>query len=261
MDEFTNGLGDAFSSMATFLPKLVGFLLILIIGYFVAKAVAKVLDKVLERVGFDRAVERGGVGKALAKSQYDASGILGKIVFYALFLFVLQLAFGVFGPNPISTLIASVIAYLPKLFVAIVIVVIGAAIAAAVKEIVEASLGGLSYGRTLAFVASAAILVITAFAALNQLEIAPEIVNGLFYAILVIVAGSAVVAIGGGGISTMQEYWQRAAQRTEQESSNVKEEAAGSKERIQERAQERKDQATGGNDSTETGQATGSRVS
>ncbi len=248
MDEFTGGLGDAFSSVATFLPKLVGFLLILVIGYFVAKAVAKVLDKVLERIGFDRAVERGGVGKALAKSQYDASGILGRIVFYALFLFVLQLAFGVFGPNPISTLIASVIAYLPKLFVAIVIVVIGAAIAAAVKEIIEASLGGLSYGRTLAIVASAAILVITAFAALNQLEIAPEIVNGLFYAILAIVAGSAVVAVGGGGISTMQEYWQRAAHRTEQESSNVKEEAAGSQERIQERAQEGKTQAQSAGD-------------
>ena len=242
MDEFTDGLGDAFSSIATFLPKVAGFLLILVIGYFVAKAVAKVLDRVLERVGFDKAVERGGVGKALTKSQYDASGILGKIVFYALFLFVLQLAFGVFGPNPISTLIASVIAYLPKLFVAIIIVVIGAAIAAAVKEIVEASLGGLSYGRTLAFVASAAILVITAFAALNQLEIAPEIVNGLFYAILAIVAGSAIVAVGGGGISTMQEYWQRTAHRTEAESSNMKQEAAGSKERIQERAQERKDQ-------------------
>ncbi len=258
MDEFTEGLGDAFSSIATFLPKLVGFLLILVVGYFVAKAIAKVLDTVLERVGFDKAVERGGVGKALAKSQYDASGILGKIVFYALFLFVLQLAFGVFGPNPISTLIASVIAYLPKLFVAIIIVVIGAAIAAAVKEIVEASLGGLSYGRTLAFVASAAILVITTFAALNQLEIAPEIVNGLFYAILAIVAGCAIVAIGGGGISTMQEYWRRAAHRTEQESSNVKQEAAGSKERIQERAEERKDQAQSGDGSPTT---TGSRVS
>lgn len=259
MDEFTDGLGDAFSSIATFLPKLVGFLLILVIGYFVAKAIAKVLDKVLERVGFDRAVERGGVGKALAKSQYDASGILGKIVFYALFLFVLQLAFGVFGPNPISTLIASVIAYLPKLFVAIVIVVIGAAIAAAIKEIVEASLGGLSYGRTLAFAASAAILVITAFAALNQLEIAPEIVNGLFYAILAVVVGCAVVAIGGGGISTMQEYWQRVAHRADQEGGSIKEEAAGSKDRIQERAQERKDQAQTAGDGTPTN--TGSRTS
>ncbi len=243
MEEFTQGLGDAFSSMATFLPKLIGFLLILVIGYFVAKAVSKIIDKVLERVGFDRAVERGGVGKALSKSQYDASAILGKIVFYALFLFVLQLAFGVFGPNPISTLIASVIAYLPKAFVAIVIVVVGAAIAAAVKEIIEASLGGLSYGKALAFVASAAILVITFFAAMSQLEIAEAIFNGLFYAILAIVVGSAIIAVGGGGIKTMSKYWEQASSKADEEAGNMKQEAQGSKERLQQRAQERKAQA------------------
>ncbi|MGI8789493.1 MAG: mechanosensitive ion channel family protein, partial [Actinomycetota bacterium] len=138
MDQFTDGIGDAIASIATFVPKLIGFLLILVIGYFIAKAVSKILDKVLEKVGFDKVVERGGVGKALEKSQYDASSILGKIVFYTLFLFVLQLAFSVFGPNPISELITGVIAYLPNVFVAIVIVVIGAAVAAAFKEVIEA---------------------------------------------------------------------------------------------------------------------------
>ncbi|MBA3431066.1 MAG: hypothetical protein H0U16_06245 [Actinobacteria bacterium] len=254
MEQFTDGLGDAWASIATFLPKLVGFLLILIIGYFIAKAIAKILGKVLERVGFDRAVERGGVGKALESSKYDASSILGKIVFYALFLFVLQLAFGIFGPNPISDLIRGVIAYLPNVFVAIIIIVIGAAIAAAVKEVVEASLGGLSYGRALAFGASTFILVIALFAALDQLNVAENIVTGLFYALLAIIVGSAVIAIGGGGIKTMSQYWERAANKAEQESSNVKEEAQGSKERIQERAQERAQQARpSGEDSPPTG--------
>ena len=104
----------------------------------------------LERVGFDKAVERGGVKKALAKSQYDASSILAKLGFYVLMLFVLQLAFGIFGTNPVSDLITGVIAYLPNIFVAILILVVASAIAAAVKEIVEASLGGLSYGKALA---------------------------------------------------------------------------------------------------------------
>lgn len=243
MEEFQDGLGDAWGSIATFLPKLVGFLLILVIGYFIAKAIAKIVDRVLERVGFDKLVERGGVGKALEGSKYDASAILGKVVFYALFLFVLQLAFGVFGPNPISDLIRGVIAYLPNVFVAIVIIVIGAAIAAAVKEIIEASLGGLSYGRGLALGASALILGVALFAALDQLNIAEDIVKGLFYAILAIMVGSAVIAIGGGGIKTMSGYWERAAQKAEEESSNMKEEAQGSKERIQERAQERSEQA------------------
>jgi signal transduction histidine kinase len=245
MEEFKSGLGDAWASIATFVPKLIAFLLILVIGYFIAKAIAKVLDGLLERVGFDRAVERGGVGQALAQSRFDASDILAKIVFWALFLFVLQMAFGVFGPNPISDLIKSVIAYLPKLFVAIVIVVVGAAIAAAVKEIIEAALGGLSYGRALAFAASTAILVVTFFAALAQLDLdaADKIFNPIFYSILAIIVGSAIVAIGGGGIQTMSRYWQRAAQRAELESSTMKQQAQGSKERIKQRASERRDQA------------------
>jgi hypothetical protein len=250
MEQFTDGLGDAWAAVATFLPKLVGFFLILLIGYFIAKAITKVLDRVLERVGFDRAVERGGVGTALAKSKYDASSLLAKIVFYALMLFVLQLAFGVFGPNPVSDLIHGTIAYLPNVFVAILIIVIGAAVAAAVKEIVEASLGGLSYGRALAFGASTAILVIAVFAALDQLEIAPAIVTGLFYALLAIVVGSAVVAIGGGGIKTMTRYWDRAATRAEQESGTVKQESQGSKDRIRQRAEERSEQLSPGDGRT-----------
>jgi hypothetical protein len=243
MDEFRDGLGNAWANIAEFLPKLLGFLLILIIGYFVVKAIAKIVDRVLERVGFDRAVERGGIGQALSKSRFDASDILSKVVFWALFLFVLQLAFGVFGPNPISDLIHGVIAYLPNVIVAIIIVVIGAAIAAAVKEIVEASLGSLSYGRGLALGASVAILAVAGFAALDQLNVAPAIVNGLFYALLAIVVGSAVIAIGLGGVDTMRRYWERAASRADSESTDIRQEAAGSKERIQQRAQERLDQA------------------
>jgi hypothetical protein len=239
IDEFRNGLGDAWASIATFLPKLVGFLVILLIGYFIAKAIARILDGVLERIGFDRLVERGGIGRALEQSRYDASDILGRIVFYVLFLFVLQLAFGVFGPNPISDLIAGLIAYLPNVFVAIVIVVVGAAIAAAVKEIVEASLGGLPYGRFLAVAGSTAILVVAGFAALDQLNVAQNIVNGLFYGMLAIVVGSAVVAVGGGGIGTMRRYWDRLALQAEDASSDIRTQAQNSAERIQERAQEK----------------------
>lgn len=243
MDEFRDGLGEAGASIALFLPKLVGFLLILVVGYFVAKLLAKVVEGVLERVGFDKAVERGGVKKALENSKYDASSLLAKVVFYTVFLFVLTMAFGVFGENPISTMLQGVIAYLPKVFAAIIIVVLGAAIAAGVKEIVQASLGGLSYGKTLANVASITILVVAVFAALDQLEIAPNIVNGLFYAILAIVVGSSVVAIGGGGIKTMQGYWDRAAQRAEREQDRMSQASEGAGERIQERAQERVQQA------------------
>lgn len=256
MDQFQAGLGDAWSSVAAFVPKLIGFLLILVIGYFVAKAIQKVAGRVLERVGFDDWVERGGVKKALAKSKLDASGILAKIAFWALMLFVLQLAFGVFGPNPISALLTGVIAYLPRLFAAILILVVAFAIAAGVKEIVEASIGGLGYGRSLAIFAGGAIAVVGVFAALDQLQIAPTVVNTLFIGLVVLIVGSGVVAIGGGGIKTMQQYWQRAAQRVEQESSNVKEEARGSKDDVRQRLEERRQQSQPGGS---TGSASESR--
>jgi hypothetical protein len=245
MQEFQDGLGDAWASVATFLPKFIAFLAILVIGYFVAKAIEKVVDRVLERVGFDRAVERGGIGTALAQSRYDASSLLGKVAFYVVLLFVLQLAFGMFGPNPVSELITGVVSYLPNVFAAILIIVVGAAIAAAVKEIVEASVGGLSYGRALAIAASTAILVVTVFAALDQLNIAENVVTGLFYAMLAIVVGSAIVAVGGGGIKTMQRYWERTAERAEREGSNVRSEMDGAADRIRDRAETRAQQARG----------------
>src|ERR1700676_3482444 len=86
---FGTGFSNAWSNVATFVPKLVVFLIILIVGYIVARAIAKIVSTVLTRVGFDRLVERGGIRTALARSSYDASDILAKIVYYAIMLFVL----------------------------------------------------------------------------------------------------------------------------------------------------------------------------
>jgi len=66
-------LEDGLSTLLEFLPKLLGFLLIPVIGYVVAKLIAKIIAKMLQKVGFDRAVEKGGVKKVLDKSSYDAS--------------------------------------------------------------------------------------------------------------------------------------------------------------------------------------------
>jgi Conserved TM helix len=248
--DYSRGVEDAWAKIATFIPKFAAFLAILLIGYFVAKGIAKIADRLLERVGFDKMVERGGVKKALEGSQFDASDILAKVAFWTVFLLVLQMAFGVFGTNPVSTLLAAVVAYLPKIFVAVVIIVVAAAIAAGVKEIIEASLGGLSYGRPLALTASAMIVTVAIFAALNQLEIAPAVVNGLFYATLAIIVGSAVIAIGGGGIQPMRGQWERALAKIEDEAPRMKSESQGASDRIQERFEERKAQVKTGNGHT-----------
>lgn len=241
--EWSQGIEDAWSDVASFVPKFIGFLIILLIGYLVAKLISKAVGAILERVGFDRAVERGGVKKALDRSEYDASDILAKVVFYALFLIVLQMAFGVFGTNPISDLLEGVIAYLPKVIAAILIIVIASAIAAAARELIDASLGGLSYGPALANAAGIGIVVVGVFAALNQLQIAPAIVTGLFYAVLAIVVGSAIIAIGGSGVGPMRSRWENVLARYDEEKPKMQQAAQGSKERIAQRAEQRVSEA------------------
>jgi hypothetical protein len=209
--DIQQGLTDAWTRIASFVPKLVGFLVILVIGYFVAKILAKVVDRLLERIGFDRWVERGTLKQALDRSRFDASDILATVVFWTVFLFALQLAFGVFGPNPISDLIEGIIAFLPNVFVAVVVLVIAAALAKVATELLSAMLGAVSGGQWIARAAGLAILILGIFMALDQLRIAPAIVRGLYYAILAIIVGSAIVAIGGGGIRTIQRYWERAS--------------------------------------------------
>jgi len=214
--DYQGGIERAWSNVATFVPKLVAALLIVLVGYFVAKLVSSILDRVLERVGFDRVVERGGVRQVLARSKYDPSDILAKLVFWTIMLFVLQLAFGIFGPNPVSDLLRGLIAYLPNIFVAIVILVIAAAVARAVTDLLSNLLGTVQGGQLLAKGAGVAVLAFAVFAALDQLQIAPRIVTGLWYALLAAVVGSVIVAVGGGGIRPMQRYWERAASRAEE---------------------------------------------
>jgi hypothetical protein len=218
---FGTGVSNAWSNVATFVPKFVVFLLILIIGYLIAKAIAKILSKILTRVGFDRLVERGGIKRALEQSSYDASDILAKVVYYAIMLFVLSAAFGVFGSNPISDYLRAVIAYLPLVFVAIVIVVIASAIAAGARSLIQNSLGGLSYATILANLASGFILAIGVIAALDQLHIAATVVNAVLYAVLAALVGIAIVAVGGGGIKTMAQRWEAVAATYDEEKPRI----------------------------------------
>jgi hypothetical protein len=215
------GLAAGWTAFMTFVPKFIAFLLILIIGYAVAKALGAAAHKASQKVGLGKRLERAGIPAALERAGYGVGESIGMIVYWTIMLFVLQLAFGVFGPNPISDLLMRVIAFLPNIFVALIIMVIAASIASAVKSIVQAALGGLPYGGFLATAASVSIVVIGAFAALSQLNIAPFIVNGLFYALLAIIVGSAVVAIGGGGIVPMRDQWERAITRMQQEAPRV----------------------------------------
>lgn len=206
--DFQQGFSDAWGSIATFVPKFVAFLAILLIGWIIAKVVAKIVNAVLDRVGFNRLVERGGVKRMLDRSQYDASDLLAKLAYYAILLIALQLGFGVFGPNPVSNLLNGIVAWLPLAAVAILIVVVAGAIAHAVGEMVSSMLSGLSYGAMLGRIASVFIWGIGIIAALNQIGVATTVTTPVLVAVLATIGGVLVVGVGGGLVRPMQQRWE-----------------------------------------------------
>ncbi|KAF4409538.1 hypothetical protein CRI70_11945 [Streptomyces sp. Ru87] len=224
--DWGQGVADAWTSVAKFIPKFLAFLVILLVGWLIAKALAKVVNMILERIGFDRVVERGGIKQALDRSQYDASDLIAKLIYYAVLLIALQIAFSVFGPNPISTLLKGVVAWIPKAVVAIIIIVIVAAIANAAKTLINGALGGLSYGRTLANIAAVFIIGLGVIAALNQIGVAITVTVPVLITVLGTVGGILVVGVGGGLVKPMQQRWERWLESAERESANVRSHAA-----------------------------------
>jgi hypothetical protein len=220
-----DALGDFWRSVLVFVPRAVAFIVILVVGWLVARAVLKIVSAALHRVGFDRAVERGGIGRALERTKYDASDILARLAYYAVLLFTLQFAFGVWGPNPISDLIRSVIAWLPQAFVAIIIVVVAAAIASGVRDLINGALGGLTYGKLLGTIASVFIVALGVIAALNQIGIATTVTTPVLIAVLATIAGILIVGVGGGLVKPMQRRWEGWLERAAVESRAIRQRA------------------------------------
>jgi Conserved TM helix len=205
------GIAGALTDITSFLVRLAGALLVLLIGYLVAKLLVRATRRVLERVGFNRAVDRGGIRRFLAHSRYEPAQILAKVVFWVVMLCTLQVALAVFGPNPVSGLLDGVVAYLPRVFVAVVVLVAAVALGRFARDVLRGVLRLTPFGHQIAAAVGIAIAVAGCFVALDQLEIAPAIVTGLWYAALVGVVGSAMIAFGVGGIPVARRYLERAA--------------------------------------------------
>ncbi|MFD3517460.1 hypothetical protein [Streptomyces sp. NPDC058657] len=220
--EFQQGISDAWSKVAQFVPKLAGFLVILLVGWFVSKMIAKVLDKVLRKVGFERLSERAGSARIFDNSKYDATSLVCKVVYYALLLVTLQLAFGVFGPNPVSGMIDGIVAWLPRALVAMVLVVVAMAIANAVRGIVSGVLSAASYGPMVARIVWAVIVALGVIAALGQVGIATTVTQPVLIAALAAVAGILIVGVGGAMIQPMRGRIERMMDSAESEAGRMR---------------------------------------
>jgi hypothetical protein len=195
--DFTQPFEDAFSKLLSFVPNLLGGLVILVVGYIVAKVLGKLVGKLLGRVGFDQWMERAGVSGVLQRSGtgLTASAMLGKVVFWFVFLISFTMFASALGVPEISNFMSTMLGYIPRIFAAIVIVCLAALFANFLAAIIRGATGN----ELLAKVGRYAVLVYAVFAALTQLGIAVQLTGNT---LLIVLAGAALalgLAFGLGG--------------------------------------------------------------
>jgi hypothetical protein len=201
----SQGLGEQLNQGITeigeFFPRLAAAVGILMVGFLIAKMVDRGTDLVLHRIGFDRWMREGGVTEALerAGTTLDPSTVIAKLVFWTVMLLVIILAANALGVTAVSVLFGELLAYIPSVIAAVIVLVLGLLLGEFVKDLVLASAGALPAARTLARAAKAAIILLASFMALEQLEIAQDILLVFFIAVVGAAALAAGIAFGLGG--------------------------------------------------------------
>jgi hypothetical protein len=199
--EISESIQQGIDDLIGFLPRLIGFLLILLVGYLVAKALGKLVALALEKVGTDRALESGASGTYVQRVMPDLSpsDLIGRVVFWFVFLGALSIAIASLGVNALNDFLADVFSYLPNVVAAILIFVIASALAAWLGRSASRLFGDTPTGRLAATVLPVLVMAIAVFMILNQLRIATDIVTITYAALLGSVALGMALAFGLGG--------------------------------------------------------------
>ncbi|GLV55596.1 hypothetical protein KDH_24400 [Dictyobacter sp. S3.2.2.5] len=198
-----SALANAVNLILSFIPRLLGFIIILVVGLIIASLVAKAVTFLLRKIGFDRLSDRIGLRRfeQNLNVNMDAAGVLGRIVYWFILLIFLVPAADALGVPAVSNVLNSIVAFIPNVFVAILVLFLGALLAVFVSDIVRGATGAAHVGNPNVFagIARYAIIGFSVLIALEQLNIAPALLNELFGAI---VAGAALafgLAFGLGG--------------------------------------------------------------
>ncbi len=211
-DTLIQPLQNALSTFFSFLPQILGAIVILIIGYIVAKVLQAVVGRVLQSIGFDGWMEKGGIKQFFdrAQSSYTPASVIGRLVFWFVFIIALTMAADALGIPQVSAVLAQLIAFIPSIIAAILILILAALLANFVSGIVRGATGS----GILASVVRYAILVYAVFAAITELGIAVELTAPTFLILLGAVALAGAIAFGLGGREVAQEVLQKAYHRS-----------------------------------------------
>ena len=197
--------GDVVGGFLVTLPALFAALIIIILGWIVAVLVAKGLARLLRTVRFNQLAQRARVEQFLEQAQIklDPSGALAALVKWFVILIFLVAAANTLGWPQVSQFLNQILTYLPNVAVAVIILVVGLALAGFIRDMVRGAVASAGTTERSADVIAGAtywlFAIITTLTALNQLGIAITLSETLYVAIFGSVAAIMALAFGLGG--------------------------------------------------------------
>ncbi|MFA5208379.1 MAG: hypothetical protein WC428_07085 [Candidatus Paceibacterota bacterium] len=176
-------LQGAWEEMLLFLPNLIAAIIIFILGWFIAIWIGKLIAQILNKLKFDSVFEKTGWREALSNAdvKVNPSSFIGAICKWILVVVFLMIVTDIMGWVAFAGLLAKIIAWMPNLLVAIIILVVAIIIADIVEKLVKVSTKkmGISSVNFLGSVVKGALYVFAGLAVLLQLGVTPEIVKVL----------------------------------------------------------------------------------
>lgn len=230
-DAFLVSITGALTAFLSFLPALIGALILVAIGWWIAGIVGRLVERLLNRMGFEHAAERTGITGFISRTgagTLRASYVIGQLVKWFIRLIFLEMAAQALHLTAVTTLLNSIVLFIPNLVVALIILLLGVLLAQFVGRLVRGSLNsaGMSNASVLAAVAEYGIIGLAIVTALNQIGIASIIVTILFAGVVGALALAAGLAFGLGGRETAAEIWERSYEGSQQAARQLAQTAA-----------------------------------
>jgi hypothetical protein len=224
-------LSNALNAFLNAIPLVIGALLIIIIGWIIAGALARLVSGVLRRIGADRVfAEHGGRVYGDRTREIKPSVVTGELVKWLVRLVFLVAAANVLGLTQVSELLNDVLLWIPNLIVAAIILLVAPLLARFVRGAIEVGAGemGFSNAPLLGRIAEIAIVAFAVIIAINQIGIAANLVNTLFIGVVAAVALAFGLAFGLGGRDVAAQLTQRWYEQSQDAAARVKAHAEGS---------------------------------
>ena len=208
----------AFVAQASILlPRVVLALLILFAGWLIAKALRFVVAKALRAINFNVVSERAGMDGFLRNGgiRADTTVLLALLAYWGVILAALVVAFNTLGLVYVTDLLTRLLAFVPRLMVALLILALGAYFARFVGGAISAALkGGEPHvpsgdAEVLGRLAQYAITVFAALIALDTLNVGGELIRETFLIVLAGVVFALALAFGLGGKDWAAEILER----------------------------------------------------